>query len=68
MKLLFKEKHFTKGNIIETGINPVPFTPWYLKIFGFKYQYAVYICGEPIQKKDHFEYNIKIKNKQLKWL
>ena len=68
MKLLFKEKHFTKGDILDAGVPPVPKTPWYLRILGFKYQYAVYVCGEPIQSGDHFEYDIKIKNKKLKWV
>lgn len=36
MTLLFKEKHFTKGDILDAGVPPVPKTPWYLRIKKIK--------------------------------
>jgi hypothetical protein len=68
LKLIFKSKHFDKGDIITIGQPPTPTTPWYLRIFGFKYQHAIYVVDSPILKDGYFEYNIKIKNKKLKWI
>ena len=68
MKVSFKQPFFKNGDTFETGSNPVPITPWYLKILGFKYQYAIFILGSPIQVGDHFEYSVKLKNKKLKWI
>ena len=68
MKISFKDKNFKKGDTLETGSNPVSVTPWYLKIFGFKYQYAIFVLGNLIQVEDHFYYNVKLKNKELKWI
>ena len=68
MKLYFKDLYFKKGDLIETVEKLNPITPWYLKIFGFEYQYCIAILGKPNLCPDGiYEYPVKIKNKKLKW-
>lgn len=65
-KIKFEQNWLSKGERIWTPFNKSN-TPFYLRIFGFKYHVSFKVMDEPIEINGNFEYKVKYENTILKW-
>ena len=64
--LYFMENFFKKNDWLE-GLNKYWIAPWYIRIFGFKYLFQLFVLEEPTQEGDYFKYPVKLNKKYLYW-
>ena len=48
-------------------MNKLKECPWYLKVLGFNYRYAMRVLTNPKLEKDSWGYKVKIEYKILYW-
>ena len=65
-ELKFSENYFRKNDWLEDN-NTYWIAPWYIRVFGFKYRFQLFVLEEPVQEGDYFKYPVKLNKKSLYW-
>ena len=65
-ELFFEENYFKKDDWMNPR-NPYRTTPWYIRMWGFKYVFQVQVLDEPKQEGIYYRYPVQYKKRMVYW-